>query len=77
MVARHGCNRQNLARCHVCDAYSVSEMSKWDEQHRGKAIKEKYKGLTGKGLVEFVGWRKPVLKRPANENGKFNQSYEY
>ena len=71
MVARHKCNLQNLARCNVCHSYKVSEMTKWDQLHRGKALVEKYGDKTGRGLVEFVGWRAPVLKRPANEEGEF------
>ena len=71
MVARHKCNLQNLARCNVCHSYKVSEMTKWDQLHRGKALVEKYGDKTGRSLVEFVGWRAPVLKRPANEEGEF------
>ena len=42
----------------------MKRLDLWDETHRGAALKAKFGERSGRTLLEFLGWRKP-LKRPS------------
>ena len=61
--------KQHLVNCSTC-LIDVSKLDRWDEQSRGMALKARFGERSGRALLEFLNWRKP-LKRPMDDAGNF------
>ena len=60
------CKRGDCATCSL----NVSKLDTWDQQHRGKSLKEVYGTKCGRELLELVGWRQPLKRSLDTEPGK-------